>query len=129
MSLLLRKKLLWLIVIWFALLQTVAPFIHAHFEGDATAQGQGLHMHELSLTQLPDDEHTLKNVAMPVHTIGVDQALVKSLDLLPAPILIVLFAICFALLVARYIRFNFTPQFQHSLYLRSLSRPRAPPAA
>lgn len=118
-----------MIVLWFALLQTFAPFIHAHFEGDATAQGQGLHMHELSLAQLPDSEHTLKNVALPIHTIGVEQALVKNIDLLPAPIFALLFAISLALVVTRHIRIYFVSQFQHSLYLRSLSRPRAPPAA
>lgn len=113
-----------MVVIWFALLQTVTPFIHAHLEADDASQPHGLHVH---LAALPDDVPTLKNVTPPSHVIGVDQALVKHLDALPVPIFALLFMLSLALLFASPLRF---PIVQHLLlpqYLRSLSRPRAPP--
>lgn len=122
-----RKTLLWIVVMWFALLQTVTPFIHAHMEADQPNQPHGLHMHEMGLTGLPDAEHTLKSIDAPLHTIGVTQALVKHMDALPLPIFALLFVLSLSLLAARL--FN-TPGIQHPklpIYLRSCSRPRAPP--
>lgn len=122
-----RKNLPWLIVVWFALLQAITPFIHAHLESDSPAQGYGLHMHELNLADLPDTEHTLKNVAAPVHTIGVNNALVKSIDPLPLPLFAVLFIISLSVVVIRLVSAHFITHPQLPIYLRSLSRPRAPP--
>jgi hypothetical protein len=124
---LLRKSLPWIIVVWFALLQTVSPFIHAHLEPDSPSQGHGLHMHEISFMQLPDTEHTLKNVAEPMHTIGVNNALVKSVDALPLPLFAVLFIISLSVVIVRLININLITHSQLPLYLRSLSRQRAPP--
>lgn len=123
----LRKSVPWMIVMWFAVLQTMSPFIHAHLEPDSPVQGHGLHMHELGLMQLPDTEHTLKNVADPMHTIGVDKALVKSVDALPLPLFAVLFIISLSVIVIRPIHVNLITHSKLPLYLRSLLRPRAPP--
>lgn len=123
----LRKSLPWMIVVWFAVLQTDSPFIHAHLEPDSPSQGHGLHMHELNSIQLPDTEHTLKNIAAPVHTIGVNNVLVKSVDSLPLPFFAVLFIISLSVVTIRLINTNLITHPQLPLYLRSLSRPRAPP--
>jgi len=123
----LRKSLPWMIVVWFAMLQTVLPFIHAHLEPDSPVQGHGLHMHELNSMQLPDTQHTLKNVAAPVHTIGVNNALVKTIDALPLPLFAVLFIISLPVVIIRLFNVNLITHPRLPLYLRSLSRPRAPP--
>jgi len=123
----LRKSLPWMIVVWFAMLQTVLPFIHAHLEPDSPVQGHGLHMHELNSMQLPDTEHTLKNVAAPVHTIGVNNALVKTIGALPLPLFAVLFIISLPVVIIRLFNVNLITHPRLPLYLRSLSRPRAPP--
>lgn len=124
---LLRKSVPWMIVLWFAVLQTMSPFIHAHLGPESPAQGHGLHMHELGLMQLPDTEHTLKNIAEPMHTIGVNKALVKNVDALPLPLFAVLFIISLSVITVRPFHVNLITHSRLPLYLRPLSRPRAPP--
>jgi hypothetical protein len=124
----LRKKLLWTMVIWFAILQTVLPFIHAHLEADSPAQGQGLHVHAQGMPQVSGAEHALNIIsAPPVHTIGVNEAVVENIDLLPLPLFTLLFVISLAVITIRLAGINLTRQPFPLLYLRSLSRPRAPP--
>lgn len=134
MFLVLNKKLLWTIVIWFAVLQMLSPLIHAHVEVDAPSQGHGLHLHmdemaSLSASQGQDKTPAFNDIAASLHTIGVDKALVKKIESLPAPLFIVLFVIC--LLVAAAQLAKLKPRFRFSLplsyYLRPQSRPRAPP--
>jgi len=128
MPLALNRRLLWLIVVWFALLQTIAPFIHAHLEADSPAQGYGLHMHDEAPLQFQDHGHTLKNVDFPTHTIGVDKALVKTIESLPSPLFAVLFIVSLLALTFRPFRHNSAAVRSFSfLHLKSLSRPRAPP--
>jgi len=55
-----HKVVLWIVIAWFAVLQTITPFIHAHLEADESKQSYGLHIHEPGLLDLPDMEHTLK---------------------------------------------------------------------
>ncbi|PKO47952.1 MAG: hypothetical protein CVU29_00805 [Betaproteobacteria bacterium HGW-Betaproteobacteria-22] len=122
----LGKKFLWMIVVWFALLQVASPFIHAHIKGDSPTQGHGLHMHGLmsSTTTTP----TLQAVHDEVQTIGVDKGLTKQPDLLPPPVLAVLF-IALLLLplfqIAQFRAIKFSDLFH---FTRSASRPRAPPS-
>lgn len=122
-----NKRLLWMIVIWFAVLQTISPFIHAHVEADSSTQGHGLHMHIQNLMQVQDGEHTLKNVSAPVHTIGVNNALVKSVESLPLPLFAVLFVVGLLVVTIRLVKTNLITRPLLLLHLRSLSRPRAPP--
>jgi hypothetical protein len=124
MFLLLNRKFMWFMVIWFAFLQTISPFIHGHIGADSPSQGYGLHMHVLEVQH--DGVHVLKN-AHSVHTIGVDEALVKSADLLPAPFFIVLFVLCLFVSVTQTFNFNYIFPTRLSLYLRPQSKPRAPP--
>lgn len=102
-------------MILFAVLQTISPFIHAHFGVDSSAQGQGLHMHGEYLNQAPDAVHTLKAPSTPTVTIGVDEAVVRNLGLaLP-----VFFAALMMLLL-----FLAQLQFQTHVY-RLFSKPPA----
>ncbi|WP_047551049.1 hypothetical protein [Methylotenera sp. G11] len=124
----LRKRLLWIVVIWFALLQTVLPFIHAHLEADSPAQGQGLHVHAQGLAQVPGAEHAFNTISSPpVHTIGVNEAVEKNIDPLPLPLFTLLFVISLAAITISLAGIKPARHPLPLLYLRSLSRPRAPP--
>lgn len=127
MPLVLNKKFMWVIVIWFALLQAISPFIHAHIEADSPTQSHGLHMHEQSLALAQDSGHAHKYVSAPVHTIGVNKALVESMDHLPLPLFAVLFVISLLALTMKLANVGLTPHPLVPLFLRSESRPRAPP--
>lgn len=112
-------------MVWFALLQTVSPFIHAHLEADAPSQQHGFHMHDEGLLQVSGGQHAL--TAHPVHAVGVHAAVVEDNKALPIPLFAVLFFCCLAVVVVSLIPANlFSPLFSQ-LHLRSLSRPRAPP--
>lgn len=132
----LNKKLMWMIVLWFAVLQTVTPFIHAHLESDVPdqqygqqyAQQYGLHVHDQAMLVQPATEQAFDSVsAPPVHTIGVNEAVVEQLDLLPLPLFALLFVISLLQIALRIPRYSSIRQPLQSLHLRSLSRPRAPP--
>ncbi len=131
MFLALNKKSIWFIVIWFAVLQAVSPFIHGHLEADSPAQGYGLHIHMQELTQANaqsyNKTHTLQSVDAHMHTVGVDNALVKSLDLLPSPSFAMLFVLFLFALTTRFISASVSQVPHQPLYLRSQSKPRAPP--
>ena len=127
MFLLPNKKILWTIVIWFALLQMISPLIHAHFESDSPQQGQGLHMAAEDTLQLPDKTPVLKNVINGSHTIGVNKGLLERFDLIPLRLLAILFVL--PLVLAKCIPSFFAVRFIFSLpiHLRPQSSPRAPP--
>jgi len=122
----LQKKLLWIIVIWFAILQTVSPFIHAHIEVDSPTQGYGLHLHDQDLLlQLSGSEHVLS--AHPAHAVGVNAAVVEDITPLPLPLFTLLFVISLTVITISLASSNLTKYPFPQLYLRFLSRPRAPP--
>ncbi len=124
----LNKRLMWIIVLWFAVLQTVAPFIHAHLESDTPGQQYGLHVHDQDVLVQSSALHSLDSVsAPPVHTIGVNEAVVEHLDLLPLPLFALLFVISLSLIISRLPCFTSIRRPLQPLHLRSLSRPRAPP--
>lgn len=122
-----HKTLLWIVVAWFAVLQTIAPFIHAHLEADQPQQGHGLHIHQPGLLDLPDLEHTLKNVDAPMHVVGVNQGLVKHVDIVPLPLFFVWFVLCLPLFTCWRLKPFFTSHHALPIYLRAHSCPRAPP--
>lgn len=122
-----HKKLLWMIVVWFAMLQTVAPFIHAHMEADSPAQGHGLHVHAPAFIEDFSEQHQHVMTELPAQTVGVNAAVVEDADPLPSPLFILLFILSLPLIAIRQaticcIQFSFS-----QLLLRSISRPRAPP--
>ncbi len=129
-----NKKLLWMIVIWFAVLQMLSPLIHAHVEVDVPSQGHGLHLHMDEMVPLLDSSEqgegsALKPVSASLHTIGIDKAHVKKVESLSAPLFIVLFVICLLVIVTQLSKLK--PRFRCLLplpfYLRPQSSPRAPP--
>jgi hypothetical protein len=123
----LNKKILWTIVVWFAILQMLSPLIHAHVEADQPEQGHGLHLHAQDLFQAQDQIPHVYSIANNIHTVGVDKALVKGLDLLPLPLFALLFIISSLAVISQFPR----GQFSHSpflpFYLRPQLSPRAPP--
>lgn len=134
MFLVLNKKLLWTIVIWFAVLQMLSPLIHAHVEVNAPSQGHGLHLHmdemaSLLASQGQDKTPAFKDIAASLHTIGVDKAIVKKIETLPAPLFVILFVICLLVIAAQLakLKSGFRFSLPLSYYLWPQSRPRAPP--
>lgn len=128
MLVVLYKKLLLILVLWFAMLQAVAPFIHAHVEADSPGQGYGLHMHVQDSLQTSGGEHALKSVsAQPVHIIGVNDAVVKNTDLSIFPLFALLFIVTISAPLISLAGANLATHPFPQLYLRSLHRPRAPP--
>lgn len=123
----LNKKILWSIVIWFAILQMLSPLIHAHVEADQPEQGSGLHLHAQDLFQAEDKIAHVHSIANTVHTVGVDKALVTSLDLLPLPLFALLFIICTLITIAQLARGESSVLHSLPLYLRPQLNPRAPP--
>ncbi|MDO9152024.1 MAG: hypothetical protein Q7U33_11660 [Methylotenera sp.] len=122
----LNKKLLWIVVVWFAILQAFTPFIHAHVQADTYADGHGLHMHDAGLFEFQDNVHTLKNIS-DIETIGVNKALVKNMEALPVPLFLMLFIIPLLILSVRRYRYERTAHVSIPLFLKSLAGPRAPP--
>lgn len=118
---------LWLVIMWFAVLQTITPFIHAHLEADQSTQSHGLHIHEPGILDLPDLEHTLKNVDVPMHVVGVNLGLFKSFDMILLPLFCVWFVLCLPLLRVQRLKPSLSHHHLLPIYLRTRSRPRAPP--
>ncbi len=123
----LNKKFVTFILVFFAFLQMIAPLNHGHIETDSAQVGYGIHMHMLEIVQGGEKLPTFKNHTSSLHTIGVDEALVKDLNQLVLPIFAVLFFIFILSATTNYCKpaFNFLPPA--SFYLRLSSRPRAPP--
>ena len=134
MYLMLNKKLLWTIVIWFAVLQMLSPLIHAHVVVDVPSQGHGLHLHMDEMVPLLDpsgqgEGSALKPVSASLQTIGIDKSHVKKVESWLVPLFIVLFVIYLLVIVAQLSKLK--PRFSLLLplpfYLRPQSSPRVPP--
>ena len=123
----LNKKILWTIVIWFAILQMLSPLIHAHVEADQPEQGYGLHVHAQDLFQTQDNIPHVYTIANNIHTVGVDKALVQSLDLLPLPLFVLLFTLATLSIVLPESRCQSASFRRLPFYLRPQLSPRAPP--
>lgn len=129
----LNKKFMWFIVAWFAILQTVAPFVHGHLGVDSAAQGHGLHIHmqevaQSSVLQSDYAAHTLQNADIEVHTVGINDAVLKNIDLLTAPLSAVLFVLFSFGLAIIWLKPSASLPASLYLFLHPQSTPRAPPA-
>ncbi len=122
----LNKKLLWVIVVWFAILQIFAPFIHAHVQADTPAYGHGLHMHDGGSFQTKDTTPTLRNVD-DVQVVSLDKALVKNIKALPVPLFLMLFILPLLVISVQRYRYARNVHLGTPFYFISLTRPRAPP--
>ena len=127
MFLALNKKIMWLVVVWFAVLQAVSPFIHGHMGGDTPAQGHGLHIHVQEFAQVNNNVHVIQSAAN-LHTVGIDDALVKSVDILPSPLFTLLFVLFLLQLLTKFSISSSSSFSALPLSLRPQSGPRAPPS-
>lgn len=123
----LHKKLVWLIVTWFAVMQMISPLMHAHVEKDSPTQGVGMHMHMQTFEPATEKVATFKNAQVNFHIIGVDQALVKDIQSLIPPLLAILFFLLFLFVSKTYFKQSVRSFTKLPFYLRPDSRPRAPP--
>jgi hypothetical protein len=135
-----------LLTLWFALLQTIAPLMHAHAAGD-TAADDGPHMHMVDIpalhTETAESQHPfhwhMHSDKSHGQIIGLGQAISESNTLLPlidafanmwlAALVPVLFVLSMCLLPPRR-QFARQPN-NNALHPSPLTRhtPRAPPHA
>jgi len=122
-----NKLFMWTIVVWFALLQAISPFLHAHLDGSIQAQGSGLHLHAEDTNIAPDDLiPTFRNATDAMHIVVVDKAVVKDIEGL-LPILLAVLFVFAAMLNRPNIWQHVSHHNLRPIYLRPQSRPRAPP--
>lgn len=127
MPLNLNKKILWMIVIWFAVLQAISPFIHVHVGVDSSTQSDGFHMHIASVNQANDVAHTLKNLPSPTITIGLDNGVARILSQLLPVFFVALVTLLLFLAQLRFSHRDFSTFSKQPAVVRPQSRPRAPP--
>ena len=125
-----HKSLFWVIVVWFALLQSILPFIHAHVSTGAVCGTSGIHIHDEGFGKLENklaDATGVKAMAADLQVVGVDKGITNNqeLQLLPCLILLALIFPYFAK-QSQYFRptqlFNLSP-----IRRRTRLNPRAPP--
>ncbi|MFQ6334924.1 hypothetical protein [Methylophilus sp. 3sh_L] len=136
-----------LLTLWFALMQTVAPLMHAHAAGD-TAADDGPHMHMVDIPALHAQAETAKH---PFHwhihsnkshgqIIGLGQAISEGNTLsslidayanfwLPAAILPGLLLLVLALQSTKLPFARHRNEHAHSSFTLTRHSPRAPPHA
>jgi hypothetical protein len=126
------KSMSVVIVLWLALLQVFAPFIHGHLELNAEDQGHGLHMHAVDI-DVPEMHTVADHVSMghaALHTVTMEHGLKNDQDLLiQAPLMALIFLLLLALPASQRL---FPPVFgKHARRLQAYSPylSRAPPAA
>lgn len=136
-----QKIWIWSVIVCFALLQAISPFIHGHIATASSLQGSGLHMHAEDVEFLLKDHHkvgdghsafehfSISNQAMPLYVVGVDKALVKDLDVFVLPVLAFILFVLLPLRTTQaktqFVDFH-PPQGR---LLRERPSPRAPPLA
>lgn len=129
--LILKKSLgVWFLAIWFAILQTLSPFVHAHIDGSHSDQDNGLHIHQISLKAFSQNMHhvSANDFALDSHIVVIDKAVLQKVQL----------SVLTCALVAIYIFYviqtnspKLRPQRQVRLkpiYQRTSLNPRAPPS-
>lgn len=136
-----QKFWIWSVIVCFALLQAISPFIHGHIATASALQGSGLHMHAEDVEFLLNDHHkvddghgafehfSISNQTTPLYVVGVDKAVVKDLDGLVLPVLaLILFVL--APLSLHKNRTHFVEVHRPiRRTLRERPSPRAPPFA
>lgn len=120
---------MWVIIVWFAVLQACSPLLHAHIESDISQSPQGIHMHGLS-TDTHQDQFQHQTIShSEAHVITVDQGTLKEDFKFLPPLLAMLVALVFSFTLARtYARINHVQPALPQPY-RHNTHPRAPPHA
>ena len=123
------KTISLLLVLWLALLQGIAPLLHAHLRGAAESVDFGIHVHadETGLSD-GDTQPSLKTQHIMVQVIGVAIGVVPDNNALPVlvPALLFMLAILapIAASAALQLSRSYYPWRSHILIY---SAPRAPP--
>ncbi len=124
------KKLSWIIVLWFALLQVIAPFIHTHLGAGHLTETASLHVHadEHEHSADHDDKHYVADLSHTMQTVTVANGLINDLDN-SLTLYAAIFVICFLLVRTNlFIRFHPDSNFlQDYSFKRRRPAPRAPP--
>lgn len=124
------KKLSWMIVFWFALLQVIAPFTHTHLGAGHLSEQASLHVHadEHEHSADHDDNHYVADLSHTMHTVTVANGLINDLDN-SLTMYAAIFVVCFLLVRTNLIiRFYPDSNFLHDYSLkRRRPAPRAPP--
>lgn len=119
------------IAIFFAILQVLQPFIHAHIDTDHPIQGTGFHVgaeHEESFSL--SENHAVSVVPHASHIISVTSAIKQDIDLalFIDVIGVVLLTLCFAIVLQSVSRhFPQLVLIPHKSSGRRLPASRAPP--
>ena len=124
-----HKSLFWIMVVWFALLQAISPFIHAHVSTSGMCGNNGMHIHEEGFGQLDNLNAgvSLNDMDLNLQVIVVDKGVTSNQEfkLLTCLIFLALIFPYFAK-QSQYFRatqlFNLLP-----IHRRSRLNPRAPP--
>jgi hypothetical protein len=136
-----QKIWIWSVIVCFALLQAISPFIHGHIATASSLQGSGLHMHAEDVEFLLTDHHavgdghiafvhfSISNQATPLYVVGVDKALVKDLEVLVLPVLAFMLFVLMPLRLANAKTQFVEPYPSSNRLLRERPYPRAPPQA
>ena len=118
----------WVIIFWFALLQTLSPLMHAHIESDNDQQPHGIHMHNIA--DVPAEQSQLPHISdtdSESHIITVDKGALKEDFKFAPPLFALIIALLFIpQLVAKY-HFGYLATPTPPLFYTHNASPRAPP--
>jgi hypothetical protein len=127
----LNKNLsIWFLATWFAILQAISPFVHAHINSTDHADiNNGLHIHAINLDSGNKDKQnvSINDYALDTHIVVLDKGVIQKLELIGQACTIIAILIFF---VIQTITVKLRPQKQvkpHLTHLRTFLNPRAPP--
>lgn len=125
-----HKNLFWVILVWFALLQAILPFIHAHVSTGAMCGTSGMHIHDEGFGNFENrlaGAASVKVMAADLQVIGVDKGITNNQEFQLITCLIFL-ALIFPYFAKQCQYFRPTQLFNLSpIRRRSRLNPRAPP--
>jgi len=122
-----RKNIIWAILLWFSMLQALAPLTHAHIQSDTSQQSYGIHIHSEEIVHVQDKIPTLRNHLVASNTVGMNKAVLEDVKLIVLPLLVLLFIIYGLITLSKKYTLAITFAQYLPLCLRFSSRPRAPP--
>jgi hypothetical protein len=127
----LKKNLsIWFLATWFAILQSISPFVHAHINSSNHADiNNGLHIHTINLDAVSKVKKnvTINDYALDTHIVDLDKGVIKKLEPLVQACAIIAIFIFFILQTSKPKIRPPQPVKAKSSYQRTSLNPRAPP--